>query len=168
MGIDALLLFGKTHWKAIFIAIALFSAIGYGKYQAWQKERAVEALQAYKIEVEVAAKTKEAENAKKVANQEKITTSTAIAYADSIDRLRKYYEKDNRRFPAAYANGLRLDQNGSGGVSAIPEASGKSDAGAESNQPDSEGVTALDCATDVLTLLSLQKWVRDQASLSPE
>jgi hypothetical protein len=168
MGIDALLLFGKTHWKAIFVALALFSSIGYGKYQAWQKERAVEALQAYKIEVEVEAKTKEAENAKKVANREKITTNTAIAYADSIDRLRKYYEKDNRRFPAAYANGLRLDQNGSGGVSAVSEASGKPDAGAESDQPGSEGVaavTVLDCATDVLTLLSLQKWVREQQIL---
>lgn len=159
-----MLLFLKNNWKAVLIAIAISSLLAYGKYQAWQKNRAIDALQAYKIQVEVAAKTQEVLNAKKVAEQEKITTKTAIAYSDSIERLRKYYEKDNRRFPAAYANGLRLDQTGSGGVSTIPQASGESDAGAESPGVSAEGVTALDCATDVLTLLSLQKWVREQAA----
>ena len=162
-----MLLFLRNNWKAVLIAIAISSLLVYGKYQAWQKNRAIDALQAYKIQVEVAAKTQEVLNAKKVAEQEKITTQTAIAYSDSIERLRKYYEKDNRRFPAAYANGLRLDQTGSGGVSTIPQASGESDAGAESPGVSAEGVTALDCATDVLTLLSLQKWLREQAGLSP-
>jgi hypothetical protein len=158
----------KNNWSAIklgLIALALLSLLAYGKYQAWQKERAIDALNAYKISVEVAAKVKEAENARKIADQEKITTKTALAFADSNERLRKYYEKDNRRFPAAYSNGLRLDQDGSGGVSTVPEASGKPDAGAESDTASAEGVTALDCATDVLTLLSLQKWVREQAGL---
>jgi hypothetical protein len=155
----------KNNWKAILVGVALFSLLGYGKYQAWQKERAIDALNTYKISVEVAAKEKEAENAKKVAKQEKITTETAIAYSDSIERLRKYYEKDNRRFPAAYTNGLRLDQDGSSGVSTVPEASGKPDGGTESNPASAEGVTALECATDVLTLLILQKWVREQAGL---
>lgn len=158
------LLLLKNNWKAILITLALFSLLGYGKYQAWQKERAIDALNAYKIQVEVAARAQDVLNAKKLAEQEKITTQTAIAYADSIERLRKYYEKDNRRFPTAYANGLRLDQIGSGGVSAIPEASGESYAGAESDTASAGGVTALDCATDVLTLLSLQKWVRNQQS----
>jgi hypothetical protein len=102
-----------------------------------------------------------------VAKQEKITTETAIAYSDSIERLRKYYEKDNRRFPAAYTNGLRINEDGSSGVSSVPEASGNPDAGAKSDTANTEGVTALDCATDVLTLLSLQKWVREQVTLSP-
>jgi hypothetical protein len=159
------LLLLKNNWKAILVVVALFSLLGYGKYQAWQKERAIDALNTYKISVEVAAKEKEAENAKKVAKQEKITTETAIAYSDSIERLRKYYEKDNRRFPAAYTNGLRLDQDGSSGVSTVPEASGKPDGGTESNPASAEGVTALECATDVLTLLILQKWVREQAGL---
>lgn len=163
-----MLLFLRNNWKAVLIAIAISSLLAYGKYQTWQKNRAIDGLQAYKIQVEVAAKTQEVLNAKKVAEQEKITTKTAIAYSDSIERLRKYYEKDNRRFPVAYANGLRLDQTGSGGVSTIPQASGESDAGAESPGVSAEGVetvTALDCATDVLTLLSLQKWVREQAGL---
>ena len=157
-------LFLKNNWKAVLIAIAISSLLAYGKYQAWQKNRAIDALQAYKIQVEVAAKKQEVLNAKKVAEQEKITTQTAIAYSDSIERLRKYYEKDNRRFPAAYANGLRLDQAGSSGVSTIPKTSSESDAGAEGPRVSAEGVTALDCATDVLTLLSLQKWVREQAA----
>jgi hypothetical protein len=159
------LLLLKNNWKAVLVGLALFSLLGYGKYQAWQKERAIDALNTYKISVEVAAKTQETLNAKKVAEQEKITTKTAIAYADSIERLRKYYEKDNRRFPAAYTNGLRLDQDGSSRVPTVPEASGKPDGGAESDSASAEGVTALDCATDVLTLLSLQKWVREQAGM---
>jgi hypothetical protein len=162
------LLFLKSNWKAILIAVAISSLLAYGKYQAWQKERAIDALQAYKIQVEVAARTQEVLNAKKAAEQEKITTQTAIAYSDSMERLRKYYEKDNRLFPAAYANGLRLDQIGSGGVSAIPEASGESDAGAESDTASAGGVTALDCATDVLTLLSLQKWVLQQVTIDTQ
>jgi hypothetical protein len=162
------LLLLKNNWKAILVGVALFSLLAYGKYQAWQKERAIDALNAYKISVEVAAKVKEAENARKIAKQEKITTETAIAYSDSIERLRKYYEKDNRRFPAAYTNGLRLNQDGSSGVSAVPEASGKPDAGAESNQSGAEGVTVGDCAADVLTLLYLQKWVREQQAVMPQ
>jgi hypothetical protein len=159
------LLLLKNNWKAVLVGLALFSLLGYGKYQAWQKERAIDALNAYKISLEVAAKVKEAENARKIAKQEKITTETAIAYSDSIERLRKYYEKDNRRFPAAYSNGLRLDQDGSSGVSTVPEASGKPDGGAESDSASAEGVTVGDCATDVLTLLYLQKWVREQSSV---
>jgi hypothetical protein len=159
------LLLLKNNWKAILVVVALFSLLGYGKYQAWQKERAIDALNAYKISVEVAAKVKEAENARKIAQQEKITTDTAIAYSDSIERLRKYYEKDNRRFPAAYTNGLRLNQDGSSGVSTVPEASGKPDGRTESDTASAEGVTVGDCAADVLTLLYLQKWVREQAGL---
>jgi hypothetical protein len=158
----------KNNWSAIklgLIALALLSLLGYGKYQAWQKERAIDALNAYKISVEVAAKVKEAENARKIAKQQEITTDTAIAYSDSIGRLRKYYEKDNRRFPPAYSNGLRLDQDGSSGVSTVPEASGKPDGRTESDTASTEGVTALDCATDVLTLLYLQKWVMEQGQL---
>lgn len=162
-----LLNFAKSYWKPILIAVAALLLMGYIHLLKHQRNAAVDALQAYKIQVEVTAKVQEAKVAETITKQAEITTTTANAYNDSILRLRKYYDNQNTTVRgAAFTHGLRLPAiSNSGEVSAISSPTERTHDSAQGDQP-SAGTTTLDCAEDVLTLLKLQQWIKGQEGVN--
>jgi len=95
-----------------------------------------------------------------IAQQEKITADVVTTYAESIDKLKDYYAKN----PTIKFKSVRVPVSTSRSeVSDIPTASEGTNADTESDTVST--ITVTDCASDVLTLLQLQEWVKQQSSI---
>lgn len=103
-----LLNFLKSYWKPILIAIAALSLYAFIMVLKHERNAAVDALQAYKIQVQVAGKQAELKAAETKQKQADVVTQTAVAYNDAILRVRKYYDNQSNPAGTAYANGVQL------------------------------------------------------------
>jgi hypothetical protein len=115
------MIFLETFWKPISAALVALLLIGYISVLKHQKNAAVDALQAYKIQVAVVGKQAELKAAEVKAKQADVVTQTALAYNDTILRVRKYYDNKSKPAGTAYANGVQLNPTGSGSVPTVQE-----------------------------------------------
>lgn len=131
-----------TYWKQLAIlAIFLFGVIlGYD----YEKSK----FDTYVAQVETQAKVAEALNAEKQRKQELISNEITKGYADAIKKLNAHY----------VTNRVLKPKTSSSEVPNIPTTSPGVNAETES----SVSITDRDCALDVLQLLYLQQWVKDQ------
>jgi hypothetical protein len=102
-----------------------------------------------------------------ITQQAKVTADVVQAYSDSVDKMKDYYAKN----PTIKFKPISVlpPATNSGEVSSIPNATSQVNADTTRNQSSTtepQTVTVEDCATDVLTLLSLQKWITQQSQLN--
>jgi hypothetical protein len=140
------------YWKQIAIASFIAIIFLFGYYEGYSHEK--EAYDTYKAEIEAKSAEQERHNAEVLKKQQEVTDNLAKGYADAIKKLNDYYRLHN-------TIGLQ-SRNPSETLSKVSESTITVDGKTESDQSDSTGISTIDCASDVLQLLYLQKWIKDQ------
>ena len=146
----------RTYWKPLLIALIL--ALGYWYISSLQSDNV--ALKATIAAYKATASAQVERNKIIIKQQEQITADVVQSYSNSVDKLKDYYAKNPtiKLKPVSVCSATSSRE-----VSSISAATVSTHADPESDSASAVGVTALDCAQDVLTLLSLQKWSKDQA-----
>jgi len=139
------------YWKqaAIVFALAFIFAFGYYKGYSSQKRE----FDAFKSQIEANAKVQQQKNAELAIKQQKINENITREYEDAIKKLNSHYAANTKRL---------LNNSASSRVSEVQSTTSSVDAKTESSLPNTTRDIALDCASDVLQLLYLQKLIEDQ------
>lgn len=143
-----------TYWKQIAIGAFIAIIYGVGYYKGYSQEKA--AYDAYKSQIEAESKQNEIHNAEVVAKQKKVTDDLAKGYSDAVTKLNDYY----RNHPVWMPRGCD-----SQAVSKVSDTATALNGEAKGYPASATGVDPLDCASDVLQLLYLQKWVKEQSNI---
>lgn len=147
--------FLNLYWKQLAIAGAIIGVFSFGYYKGYSNEKAK--FDTFKLELAIKSEAQKQQNDKIVQDQKQITTNVAKEYANAITKLNAYY--------AAHPNIKWLRDNANtGAMSEISGAPSSVNGETESNILSASGASPLDCAADVLQLLHLQQWVKDQAN----
>lgn len=147
--------FFLTYWKQLAIAGSLVLLFSVGYYKGYSSEKAK--FDAFKAELVLRAKVQEEKNNDTIKRQKQITANIKKDYADALKKLSMYYDVTSS------TQWLREHGSVSGKLPDVSETTSSVNGNTQSNQSSATGVDALDCASDVLQLLSLQKWIKDQA-----
>ena len=140
--------FLMTYWKQIAIGLVIVLVFGTGYYKGYSNQK--EKFDAFKLQVEVNAKIQKDKNELLVKKQKQITDNVTKEYKDAVNKLNAYY-----------ANRM-LKHTSSSRVSKVSTPTISTDGKTESDISSSTGNTTLDCASDVLQLLYLQEWIKNQ------
>lgn len=140
--------FLMTYWKQIAIGIVIVLVFGTGYYKGYSNQK--EKFDAFKLQVEVNAKIQKDKNELLVKKQKQVSDNITKEYADAVKRLNTYY-----------ANKL-LNNSSINRVSKNSTPTSSVDGKTESDIFSTTGNIALDCASDVLQLLYLQEWIKNQ------
>jgi hypothetical protein len=144
------------YWKQIAVACALLGALLVGYYQGYSSEKAK--FDAFKLELKVRTEALQQKNNAIVTGQKQITTNVAKEYANAVKKLNAYY--------AAHPTIKWVRNTDTRDVSDVSDTTESIDGKTESDVPSTVNVSPLDCASDVLQLLHLQEWVRDQENVN--
>jgi len=142
------MIFLELYWKQIVFAGALIGAFLFG--YSYEKGK----FDAFKTELAIRTEAQKIQNDKIVIEQKQITSNVAKEYADAVKKINAYY--------AAHPTIKWVRNSSAGAVSDVSNTASSTDAETESNLLSASGASPLDCAADVLQLLHLQQWVRDQ------
>jgi hypothetical protein len=93
-----------------------------------------------------------------VTEQKQITSNVTKEYANAVKKLNAYY--------AAHPTIKWVRNTDTRDVSDISDTTESIDGKTESDVPSTVNASPLDCASDVLQLLHLQEWVRDQENVN--
>ena len=138
-------------WKPIAIALTLAIIFALGYHKGYQSQKLK--FDTFKSQIEANAKVQEQKNAELLIKQKKINDDTNKEYQNAIKKLNAHYAANTKRL-LNNSTSSRLQQNAI--ATPIPDGEAKSDL------PDTTRDITLDCASDVLQLLYLQKWIDDQ------
>lgn len=144
------------YWKQIAVACALLGALLVGYYQGYSSEKAK--FDAFKLELKVRTEALQQKNNAIVTGQKQITTNVAKEYANAVKKINAYY--------AAHPTIKWVRDTDTRDVSDVSDTTESIDGKTESDVPSTVNVSPLDCASDVLQLLHLQEWVRDQENVN--
>lgn len=144
------------YWKQIAVACAILFAGLLGYYQGYAGEKAK--FDAFKLELKVRTEALQQKNNAIVTEQKQITSTVAKEYANAVKKLNAYY--------AAHPTIKWVRNTDTRDVSDVPDTTESIDGKTESDVPSTVNVSPLDCASDVLQLLHLQEWVRDQENVN--
>jgi hypothetical protein len=140
--------FLTTYWKQIAIGLFIALVFSFGYYKGYSNQK--EKFDAFKLQVEVNAKIQKDKNALLLKKQTQITENVTKEYKDAVNKINAYY-----------ANRM-LNNPSSSRVSKNASTTSTTDGKTESNLSSSTGNITLDCASDVLQLLFLQEWIKNQ------
>ena len=144
-----ILSFALKYWKQLALAFAVLLVFTFGYYKGYSNQK--EKFDAFKLQVEVNAKIQKDKNELLVKKQIQITDNVTKEYADAVKKLNAYYAAN------------RMHNNPSSSrVSEISTSTSSVNGKTESNLSSSTGNATLDCASDVLQLLYLQEWIKNQ------
>lgn len=146
--------FLSLYWKQLAIASAVVILYLSGYYSGYSSQKSK--FDAFKQELAIKAEAQKQQNDRIVADQKQITTNVAKEYADAVKKLNAYY--------AAHPVKWVRDNASACAMSEISSSTSSADGETESNLLSASGASPLDCAADVLQLLHLQQWVKDQAN----
>ena len=146
--------FFLAYWKQLAIAGSLVLLFSIGYYKGYSSEKAK--FDAFKSELALRAKVQDEKNDATIKKQKQITANIKKDYADALKKLSIYYDV------ASSTQWLRDHGSVSGKLPDVSSTASGTNGDTQSNQSGSTGVDALDCASDVLQLLNLQKWIKDQ------
>lgn len=141
--------FLKTYWKQIAVALTIAIVFGFGYHKGYSSQK--REFDAFKLQIEANAKVQKKKNDLLIKKHEKVTEDVAKDYEKAIKQLRSYY-----------TNNRMLNNSSSGRVSKNASATIIPDGETKSSLPDPTRDIALDCSSDVLQLLFLQKWIETQ------
>ena len=138
-------------WKPIgfIVLILLVFGTGYYKGYAGQKEK----FDAFKVQTQINAKIQQDKNELLVNKQIEVSENITKEYANAVKKLNAYYANHPRR---VYIN------TASSRLPEVTTATTEADGEAKGDLPDTTRDATLDCASDVLQLLYLQEWLKDQ------
>ncbi len=146
-----ILTFLKVYWKQAAIALTLAIIFAFGYYKGYSSQK--REFDAFKEQIEANAKIQQQKNEELAIKQQKVNENITKEYENAIKKLNSHYA----------ANAKRMLNNSTGSrVSKNESTTSSVDAKTESSLPDTTRDIALDCASDVLQLLYLQKWIEDQ------
>jgi hypothetical protein len=143
------------YWKQIAIVASTAIIFVFGYYEGYSHEK--RAYDTFKSLTEANAHIQEEKNAALVKNQHTISENITKEYAHAVDSLKSYYS--NR--PVKW---LPISPT-SGQVSDLSDTTKGANGTAKSIEPSAEGASPIDCASDVLQLLELQKWIKQNLEL---
>lgn len=146
------MIFLELYWKQIVIASALIGAFLFG--YSYEKGK----FDAFKTELAIRTEAQKIQNDKIVIQQKQITSNVTKEYANAVKKLNAYY--------AAHPNIKWVRDTNSSTVSDLSNTTKSVDGKAESNLLSTVDASPLDCAADVLQLLYLQQWVREQENVN--
>ena len=149
------MMFFEAYAKQLYIALAIALLFLFGVYVGYSHEK--RAYDTFKSLTEANAHIQEVKNAALVKNQQAISENITKEYAHAVDTLKSYYS--NRPVKWLPVN------TPSGNVSDLSDTTKSANGTAKSSELSAEGVTELDCASDVLQLLALQKWIKQNLEL---
>lgn len=144
------------YWKQIAVACAMLGALLIGYYQGYSSEKAK--FDAFKLELKVRTEALQQKNNAIVTEQKQITSNVAKEYANAVKKLNAYY--------AAHPTIKWVRNTDTRDVSDVPDTTESIDGKTESDVLSTVNASPLDCASDVLQLLHLQEWVRDQENVN--
>ena len=149
------MMFLQAYAKQLYIALAIALLFLFGVYVGYSHEK--RAYDTFKSLTEANAHIQEVKNAALVKNQQTISENITTEYAHAVDTLKSYYSnRPVKWLPVSPASGQ---------VSDLSDTTKSANGTAQSVKPSAEGVTPVDCASDVLQLLALQKWIKDNLEL---
>lgn len=140
-----------TYWKQIAIALLLAIIFSFGYYKGYSSQK--RQFDVFKAQIEANAKVQRQKNAELLVKQKKINEDTTKEYKNAIKKLNAHYAANTKRL-LNNSTGSRMSKN----ASATIITNGKT----ESDISDTTRDITIDCASDVLQLLYLQKWIDDQ------
>jgi len=143
------------YWKQIVIVASTAIIFVFGYYEGYSHEK--RAYDTFKSLTEANAHIQEEKNAALVKNQHTISENITKEYAHAVDSLKSYYS--NR--PVKW---LPISTP-SGQVSDLSDTTKGANGTTKSVEPSAEGASPVDCASDVLQLLELQKWIKQNLEL---
>jgi hypothetical protein len=149
------MMFFEAYAKQLYIALSIALLFLFGVYVGYSHEK--RAYDTFKSLTEANANIQEVKNAALVKNQHTISENITKEYAHAVDTLKSYYS--NRPVKWLPIN------TPSGNVSDLSDTTKSANGTAKSVEPSAERVTELDCASDVLQLLALQKWIKQNLEL---
>lgn len=138
-----------TYWKQIAVTVTVVLAFSFGYYKGYSNQKVK--FDAFKMQVEVNAKIQKDKNELLIKKQKQVSENITKEYANAVKKLNAYYASHR-----VYIN------SSVGRVSEVSKATSSVDGETESDISNSTGNSTLDCASDVLQLLYLQKWIEDQ------
>ena len=149
------MMFFEAYAKQLYIALAIALLFLFGVYVGYSHEK--RAYDTFKSLTEANAHIQEVKNAALVKNQQTISENITKEYAHAVDTLKSYYSnRPVKWLPVSPASSDLSDLSdttkGANGTAKIVE-------------PSAEGASPVDCASDVLQLLALQKWIKDNLEL---
>ena len=145
------------YWRQI-AGFALLGVIFLGGYYEGH-EHEKRAFDAFKLQTEVVAKVAEQHTKQVVDNQQKITEDVTKGYSNAVTNINAYYAKH----PAI--KWMHDTKTSSSDLPTISSSTARIDEAAKVDSINTTGITLaspLDCASDVLQLLNLQKWIVEQ------
>ena len=143
------------YWKQIVIVASTAIIFVFGYYEGYSHEK--RAYDTFKSLTEANAHIQEEKNAALVKNQHTISENITKEYAHAVDSLKSYYS--NR--PVKW---LPISTPG-GQVSDLSDTTKGANGTTKGVEPSAEGASPVDCASDVLQLLELQKWIKQNLEL---
>jgi len=143
------------YWKQIVIVASTAIIFVFGYYEGYSHEK--RAYDTFKSLTKANAHIQEEKNAALVKNQHIISENITKEYAHAVDSLKSYYS--NRPVKWLPINPA------SGQVSDLSDTTKSANGTAKSIEPSAEGASPVDCASDVLQLLELQKWIKQNLEL---
>jgi len=143
------------YWKQIVIVASTAIIFVFGYYEGYSHEK--RAYDTFKSLTKANAHIQEEKNAALVKNQHIISENITKEYAHAVDSLKSYYS--NR--PVKW---LPISPP-SGQVSDLSDTTKSANGTAKGIEPSAEGASSVDCASDVLQLLELQKWIKQTMEL---
>jgi len=154
------MIFFETYAKQLYIALAIALLFLFGVYVGYSHEK--RAYDTFKLLTEANAHIQEVKNAEMVKNQHTISENITKEYAHAVDTLKSYYSnRPVKWLPVSTP---------SGEVSNLSDTTKGVNGTAKGVEPSAAGVTANSvtpamCAEDVLQLLELQKWIKQNLEL---
>jgi len=140
-----------SYWKHIAVIAIIVLAFGSGYYKGYAGQKAK--FDAFKLQTQVNAKIQQDKNKVLVDKQVEISENITKGYANAVKKLNAYYA----------ANPYRVYVNTTvGRVSEVTATSKATDGETKSDLPSTTRDATLDCASDVLQLLYLQEWLKNQ------
>jgi len=136
---------------AILLAGALY---GFGYYRGYSNVKIK--FDAFKLEIKVNAEALRVRNLVLASKQNTINNNVVKEHKNAISKLHTYYTKH------PVLKWMPNNSTSSNGLSKVSNSTIVIDGEAEINQINTTGINPIDCATDVLQLLYLQKWIKEQ------
>jgi hypothetical protein len=138
-------------WKPIGFIVLILLAFGTGYYKGYAGQK--EKFDAFKLQTQINAKIQQDKNEVLVNKQIKVSEDITKEYANAVKKLNAYYANHPKRVYINTASS-RLPE----ATTATTEVDGET----KGDIPDTTTDATVDCASDVLQLLYLQEWLKDQ------
>jgi hypothetical protein len=150
------MIFFNLYWKQIVCVGAIMGAFLFGYYSGYSSQKAK--FDAFKTELAIKTEAQKIQNDKIVIQQKQTTAKVAKEYANATKKLNAYY--------AAHPTIKWVRNASAGAMSEVSDTTKSINGTTESDVPSTVNVSPLDCASDVLQLLHLQQWVREQENVN--